>query len=201
MVETIDPVVHGGRRRSYRLAIALHTLAAGASALALGALSGGAGALVGAPWGRLGWGLLAMGALIYLAGEGLSLSIPVPAARRQVPEWWRSFFSPLTAAALYGMGLGAGFFTYLSHGTLVVVATASFISGSPLVGAVLCAPFGVARGLSLALAHWRSDAAPRWDETLLVDRIEALGATAGPRLAHGAALAAVSGTALAAFAG
>ena len=41
------------------------------------------------------------------------------------------------AAFLYGVGLGVGFLTYLTHGTLVVVAVAAVASGRPL-SARLC---------------------------------------------------------------
>jgi hypothetical protein len=72
---------------------------------------------------------------------------------------------------LYGAGLGVGFFTYLAHGTLVVVGAAAFAGGRPALGALLVAPFGLVRGLSAATA---------WDATspergrALVDRLAAI---------------------------
>src|SRR4029453_12290272 len=77
----------------------------------------------------------------------------IPQARRQVPDLWRTFFSWPAAPAPYGAGLGVGFFPYLAHGTLLVVAVGAAVSGSPLVGAALLAPFGLARGLSPAVAR------------------------------------------------
>ena len=70
-------------------------------------------------------------ALAYAAREAFGLPLPVPAARRQVPDWWRSFFSWPVAATLYGAGLGIGFLTFLSNGGLVVVAVAAVASGRP----------------------------------------------------------------------
>jgi hypothetical protein len=65
-----------------------------------------------------------------------------------VPDWWRTFFGRPVAAFLYGAGLGVGFLTYLGHGTLVVVTVGVAATGRPLLGALLMAPFGIARGLA-----------------------------------------------------
>jgi len=183
MVETITPVVHGGRGR-WLVALALHATGATLIAGAFGAGLGALGALVGAPFGRAGLSALAASAAAYAAAELTGLRIPVPQLRRQVPDWWRTFFGRPVAAALYGAGLGIGFVTYLAHGTLVVVAAAAFASGSPALGALLVAPFGLVRGLSAATA---------WDATTpergraLVERLAAV-PDRWRRRANGAAL-------------
>src|SRR5918996_92408 len=109
MVETITPVVHGGRTRRWALALALHVVGAGIAAAAFGAVLGAAGMALGAPWGAAGF--VAIGALgvLYLTREAFGVRVPVPQLRRQVPDWWRTFFGFETAALLYGMGLGIGF--------------------------------------------------------------------------------------------
>jgi hypothetical protein len=185
MVETIAPVVHEGRRRNYRIAVALHASGATLSAGALGAVLGAVGAVTGAPWGRTGWMALAVVALAYSLRETLGLPLPLFDRRRQVPEWWRTFYSTRTSAFLYGLGLGPGFFTHLSYGTFVAVAAAAFVSGSPPVGALLTAPFGLARGLSVTVA--RKDPAPE-----VVDRLET--AVGGPavRFTNAGVLAALA---------
>ncbi len=193
MVETITPVVHGGRGR-WLGALALHTLGATATAAAFGAALGAAGALLGAPFGRAGLISLAILAAAYAAAELSGLRVPVPQLRRQVPDWWRTFFGRPVAAALYGAGLGIGFFTYLAHGTLVVVAGAAFAGGRPALGAVLLAPFGLVRGLSAASA---------WDATspergrALVDRLAAI-PDRWRRVANGAVLVVAASLAAAA---
>src|SRR4029453_15438710 len=73
------------------------------------------GGLLGAPWGVAGAVLVGASAAAYLARE-FGAPVPVPQLRRQVPDWWRTFFPPNVAAFLYGIGLGPGFLTYLSHG-------------------------------------------------------------------------------------
>jgi hypothetical protein len=168
--------------------VALHVTGAVASAAAFGAILGGAGSLLGAPWGRGGTLLIALAAALYLVREATVVPVPVPQLHRQVPQWWRTFFSVPVAAFLYGAGLGVGFLTYLAHGTLVVVAVAAAASGGPLVGAALVAPFGLARGLSVLVAV----RAPRPQEgSALVARLARSASSPGWRAANAAALFAV----------
>src|SRR5881392_1261907 len=128
MVETINPVVYGGAagsRSRYRTALALHILGATAAAASFGAALGGLGSLLGAPWGAAGVLAVAAAAGLYMLREAFRVPVPVLEVRRQVPDWWRTFFSRNVTAFLYGAGVGIGFFTYLGHGTLLVVSIAA----------------------------------------------------------------------------
>jgi hypothetical protein len=198
MVETITPVVHGGRRSRWAWLLALHVVGAAAAAAAFGAVLGVAGALLGAPWGAAGLALVGVLALLYLAREALGVPIPVPQLRRQVPDWWRTFFPFGPASFLYGVGLGVGFFTYLSHGTLVVVSVAAVASGRPVLGAVLLGAFGLARGATavVAVRTRTSD-----ESSALVDRLAGSASWPGWRVAHATALVLVIGAAWAAAPG
>jgi hypothetical protein len=193
MVETISPVGYGGRTRRWLAAVGLHALGATATAAAFGTSLGAVGALLHAPWGAAGPIVIAVLAFAYAAREAFGLPLPVPAARRQVPDWWRSFFSWPVAALLYGAGLGIGFLTYLTNGGLVVVAGAALVSGRPAVGALVVGAFGLARGLS-PLVAWpvRTNEAG----TALVDRLAAADSRVW-RLANAGALILVGGSALA----
>jgi len=151
MVETINPVVHRGRAR-WSIAVALHALAAGSSAALFGAGLGAVGAALGAPFGDAGTVLFVLVGTVYAIGELAGRPLPVPQLRRQVPDWWRAFFPGPVAAFLYGIGLGVGFLTYVGHGTLVAVSVLATVSGRPLAGALMIAPFGLARGLSIVRA-------------------------------------------------
>jgi hypothetical protein len=194
MVETITPVVHGPGK-GYRIALALHAAGATVAAGLFGALLAGAGALLGAPWGAAGLIGLAGVALGYALREAGVVKLPVPARRRQVPSWWRTFYSPPVAALLYGLGLGIGFLTYLSYGTFVAVSAAAVASGDPLLGAALTGPFGLARALSLAGVNGRG----RWDPGDVVARLEEWASTRVPRAANAVALAGICAAALAAL--
>ena len=189
MVETINPVVYGGSRSRYRTALTLHVLGATAAAAVFGAALAGLGSLLGAPWGAAGVLAVAFSAGLYLLREAFGVPIPVLEARRQVPDWWRTFFSRNVTAFLYGAGVGIGFFTYLGHGTLLVVSIAATASGRPLVGALLLAPFGLGRALSIAVG------ARTEDPSGLVNRLAAFARRGWPRLAHGVALGLVALTA------
>jgi hypothetical protein len=187
MVETITPVVHGGSRERWGISLALHAFGAAVAAAIVGSLLAGAGALVGAPWGVPGAVLVVVAAALYVARE-LGAPVPVPQLRRQVPDWWRTFFPPHVAAFLYGLGLGPGFLTYLGHGTVVVVAVAAFASGRPLLGAAVLAPFGLARGLGPVLAFGvRSPG----DAAALVERLDRSASKARWRVANALALSMV----------
>ena len=170
MVETISPVVYGTRTR-WVGAVALHAAGAAATAAAFGAAVAAAGALLGAPWGRAGAVVLAGVAVIYGVRELTGVRIPVPQLRRQVPDWWRTYFGRPLAAFLYGAGLGIGFLTFLGHGTLVVVAVGAASTGRPLLGALVMAPFGLARGLAPLVAA--GSTAPE-DGARLVDRLSSM---------------------------
>lgn len=189
MVATITPVGHGGRRVGWATGVALHAGAAGASAALLGAALGGLGLLLGAPWGGPEPLLVALVALAYASRELLGVPVPLPEARRQVPEWWRTSFSPQVTAALYGLGLGIGFLTHLRHGTLVAVGTAAAVTGDPVLAAALLAPFGIVRGLTAAIAA-RGTTSQAVGQ--VVARLEDLGASRWPRIVNGLALVAIA---------
>jgi hypothetical protein len=200
MVETITPVVHGGRNRRYWLSVALHigaaTVTAGLFGALLGLLGFGIASLVtetGLRWNEIAPWLLIAVAVLYAARELFRLPIPVPDRHKQVPEWWRTFYSPPVAATLYGVGLGVGFFTFLTFGTFVVVSAGALVMGDPLDGALIVAPFGLARGLSVALAAGAVEAEAA---AAVVDRIEEVGQGVVPRLVNGLAMVAVAVVAL-----
>ena len=187
MVETITPVVHGGSRSRWGISLALHAIGAAVAAATVGSLLAGAGALLGAPWGAPGVVLVVAAAALYVARE-LGAPVPVPQLRRQVPDWWRTFFPPHVAAFLYGLGLGPAFLTYLGHGTVVVVSVAAFASGRPLLGSAVLAPFGLARGLGPVLAFGvRSPS----DAAALVLRLDRSASRARWRVANALALSMV----------
>src|SRR5262245_38291578 len=182
MAETITPVVHGGSRRAWAGSLLAHAIGAVIAAAALGALLGGLGLLLGAPWGRTGAIAVAVAAALYVPAE-FGIGVPVPQLRRQVPDWWRTFFPPRVAAFLYGIGLGPGFLTYLTHGTLVVVAFAAGATGSAMLGALLVAPFGLARGLSVVVSFRVRTPDEGAD---LVERLSRSSSRAGWRVANAA---------------
>src|SRR5919108_412641 len=207
MVETITPVVHGGRRSRWGVAVALHLLGAGLSAAALGAVLGGLGWVLGAPWGSVGsWAVAAVAAL-YALRELFGLPIPLPDRRKQVPEWWRRFFGPSATAFLYGLGLGVGgvmgrldalagsSIPRLANGAILVALAGLLAVGAgaatgtrhaSLAAEILAAVFAWAAGAKVVgFARWRS--------TVASYRLPAAAAGAVPLLEAGVPVLVVAG--------
>ena len=188
MVETIAPVVHGGRNRRYWTALSLHVLGATASGALFGVLLALAGKVLGAPWGSGGLVLVAVVSGLYAARELFGAPIPLPDLDRQVPDWWRTFYSPNVAALLYGFGLGVGFFTFLTFGTYAAVAAGALASGSPALGGILMGIFGFARAIAIA--------AVSRENLDIIDTVERPDIRALGRYGNGAALLAAAVSAL-----
>jgi hypothetical protein len=191
MVETITPVVHGGRARWIR-AVALHVLGAAVTAALFGAALGATGSLLGAPWGPAGAIAVAVVALAYAVDEVPGVWLPVPQLKRQVPDWWRTFFGPSVASFLYGAGLGVGFLTFLAHGTLVAVGAAAIAIGDPVRGALILGAFGVARGVAILVSGSITSVE---EGAALLDRLVARSDVLR-RLGNGLALAALAAVSL-----
>ena len=105
MVETITPVVHGRQPEPMGRLSRVHAMRPPGPRRSPERCFR-AGTLLGAPWGVAGLGLVAASAVLYVARELGRRA--VPQLRRQVPDWWRTFFPPHVAAFLYGSGSGPG---------------------------------------------------------------------------------------------
>ena len=90
------------------------------------------------------------------------------------------------ASFLPGLGLGVGFLTFLTYGTYLAVSVAARAIGDPGLGALLLAPFGLARGVSVLLAARTTSSE---GAAAVVDRLQSVGQTRFPRMLNAAALA------------
>jgi hypothetical protein len=164
MVETFTPAVCGSRAR-HRLAVALFALGALLASAGLGAALGALGGLVGTGPALVAAAVVAL--LAALRETGVP-RIPLPQARRQVPERWRRDW-PLPAwSAAYGAGLGAGFLTFQPVATFWVACGAALALGRPLLGACCFALYGAGRAL---MAVWPGRGEP--DGAVAVERLVA----------------------------
>jgi hypothetical protein len=155
MVETFTPAVCGSRRRQ-RAAVALFTLGAVLAAAALGALLGLAGGALGARQAVLAAGALA---LVAAAREAGLVRVPLPQARRQVPERWR-FELPLPLWATgYGAGLGVGVFTYQPVSTFWIACAGGLALARPAPAALCLSFYGAGRAATLLWARTRREGA------------------------------------------
>jgi hypothetical protein len=152
MLETFTPAVCGSRRRQ-RVAVALFTASAVLAAALLGAALGLVGALVGARGAVAAAGALA---LLAAAREAGLVRVPLPQARRQVPERWR-FELPLPLWATgYGAGLGVGVFTFQPVSTFWVACAGALALARPLPAAVCFSVYGAGRAASVLWARARA---------------------------------------------
>jgi hypothetical protein len=162
MVETFTPAVCGSRSRQ-RLAAAFFALGALVASAALGAALGFLGGLVGTRPALIG--AVALAFLAALREVGL-LRLPVPQARRQVPERWRSELPLPVWSAGYGAGLGVGFLTFQPVATFWVACAAALALGRPLLAAACFALYGAGRAF---MAVWPRRREP--DGTAAVERL------------------------------
>ena len=135
---------------------------------------------------------------LYAARELFGAPIPLPDLDRQVPDWWRTFYSHNVAALLYGFGLGVGFFTFLTFGTYAAVATGAFVSGNALIGAVLLGAFGLVRSVAVGIgALPRGGHSPETWPSEIVDRLGEATSRNAARYTNAAVLVAVTAIAIA----
>jgi hypothetical protein len=197
MAETISPAVHGGRSRKYWRAVVVHVLGSSLAGAGLGLVLGFVGASLGGPWHSSGPLVVALVAAAYFLRVTAGVPVPLPHRRRQVPDWWRTFYSSAVSSFMYGLGLGAGFATFASFGTLTAVAVAAAATQSPLWGAVLCGLFGAARGLVVLAGCGALDAE---QGAAVVDRLQRAASGRLLQALNAAALLSLAVTGAAAFA-
>jgi len=152
MVETFTPAVCGSRRRQ-RLALVGFAVGALVASAFVGAALGLLGSVLGA---RLTLAAAAL-ALLAAAREGGVLRFPIPQARRQVPERWRTELPLPLWSAGYGAGLGAGLFTFQPVSTFWVACAAAVALGKPLTAALCFSAYGTGRTLMTVLPRRGSD--------------------------------------------
>lgn len=134
----------------------LYTLGATLSAGLIGLVVGSAGWVV--RWlfalGPAGNAILVpLGVLSLVCGLrdlGI-LRLPIPQPRTQVPRYWLAAYGPYKAGLYWGFSIGLIFTTWIEYTLLYVVGLWIFLAGSPWVGMLALALFGMAQGVLLTL--------------------------------------------------
>lgn len=111
--------------------------------------------VVGAVLGELGVPsgarvVAAVYGFLYGAVETLSLPVPVPGSRWQVPSHWVRGRSPRAGVAIWGAVLGPGLWTRNPYAGMWMVPLALAASGDAAVGALAGAAAGAAHGAARA---------------------------------------------------
>jgi hypothetical protein len=149
MVDTVA-AVSGDPSRPPRAAL---------TAFTLGAMTGGAvssTALGALPLTAMGQSS-AIAGLMLLSMLGAAIEagwLRVPAfPRRQVPAGWRLRFGGTRALLLFGLVLGAGLFTFITHATFLIVIAIAALAGPSAV--LVGIAYGASKAGAVALA-WAS---------------------------------------------
>ncbi|MGI8589314.1 MAG: hypothetical protein ACR2M0_16765 [Chloroflexia bacterium] len=129
-----------------------------ASSVVGGALVGATAATVGAlvyalvPGPDRAWPLLLIGvpALFYGLHEARLLRLPHPERAWQVPNSWVQR-RPMGGTALFGLVLGSGLFTYIPYAGFYVLLAWEAATGNIMLGGLLGATYGLARGLPVII--------------------------------------------------
>ena len=93
--------------------------------------------------------ILGIACLIYSFRELELLRLPSRKFFRQVPSKYRLTMSPKCLAFVYGLELGAGITTYVPTNTFYVVVLWALLVGSPQLGALGMAAYGIGRGVPM----------------------------------------------------
>lgn len=146
MIYSIMPLVQEAGHNFRRAAVYSFALVVTAVSFFTGLAVAGHQITIASP----GLSILAVVMLAYAVREIGRLRLPLPSSHWQVPRSWINL-GPTKGAVLYGVMMGAGFFTRAPFGTYHALLLWSFVAGSPLLGAGTGLAFGLARALTLML--------------------------------------------------
>jgi hypothetical protein len=152
MLASITPLGERGRSSKWPVTVAFFIAGSVLSAAALGAL---AGALGGLTWPRgFGAGHLRFATLALALAAGVVIDLGVgglrvPSIRRQVNEDWLLEYRGWVYGLGFGVQLGVGVSTIVTTTAVYGTIVAAWITGDPVLGAVVAGSFGLVRGASL----------------------------------------------------
>lgn len=152
MVSTISPVGYRNSdlgHKGWLAAATSYTLGSIAGGILTGVFFGLIGVLFSTAVGTYRSLLplfVGVSAIAYAMHELHLISLPYPQRQRQVPSHWRYMFHPYVTAGLFGLLLGTGFITFIPTATYYILSLAVILHSSPLIGVLVFAVYGVARG-------------------------------------------------------
>jgi F0F1-type ATP synthase assembly protein I len=173
MLASITPLGERGRGASWRRTVTAYVVASSIGGAAVGALLGTLGALMAIR--HTSWTLV-VGAVIALVAAFLDITGRLPTLRRQVDETWMNSYRDWVYGAGFGLQLGVGAMTIVTSASLYLTWVVELLTGSPAVGALVGAAFGLSRALPLVgtapitTAALLRSAQRRWHHRLPVAR-------------------------------
>jgi hypothetical protein len=152
MLASITPLGERSRNQRWGITTFAHAIGGLVGGAAVGVLLAVAGLAL--PVGET-WRVPAFAALLAAcAAADLRIGgLAPPTPRRQVDQLWLRRYRGWAYGAGFGVQLGAGFFTIVTSAVVYATFAGALLSGSPALGAIVGAAFGLARGLTPLLAH------------------------------------------------
>jgi hypothetical protein len=151
MLASITPLGERSRKQNWGITTFAHAL----GGLVGGAVAGFLLGLVGLalPVGET-WRLAAFAALLAAcaAADVRIGGLAPPTHRRQVDQLWLHRYRGWVYGAGFGVQLGAGFLTIVTSAVVYATFAGALLCGSPALGAIVGATFGVVRGATPLLA-------------------------------------------------
>lgn len=147
MLSSINPLGERARGQRFWVTVSWYLLGSILGGLVVGSVTGWAGSLL--PDG--GWrapamvAVAAVGALLDLTGK-----VP-PSLHRQVDENWLTRYRGWVYGLGFGFQLGLGLATIVTTASVYTTWAVTLLFGSPRLGAVIGAGFGLARAVVIVL--------------------------------------------------
>lgn len=151
MIYVIRPQGWGFKKlSSWLYQVSLYTIATVLSSGITGLLFGWLGSVLRLK--DITYGLLFVGvvALLYGLKELGYIKLPMPQRKWQVPISWiieRKYIGSFT----YGLTIGAGYLTYITHSGFYIWTLLSFFLGSPYIGLIIGGIYGLGRSIPLII--------------------------------------------------
>lgn len=140
-------VLQGQHNRLWRRSGAVFAASSAFSGATVGAGLGAVGGTLTGDALSLVAAVMALGGIVAGAATLFGQKVPLIQRDRETPRRWLSY-PPSVGAALTGAMLGLGFTTRLGYALWYAVPVLALLTASPVVGAVLFATYGLARGLA-----------------------------------------------------
>jgi len=151
MLASITPLGERSRNQRFGITTSAHLVGGVLGGAAVGFLVGLAGLAL--PAGET-WRLVVFAALLAVcAAADLRIGgLAPPTHHRQVDQLWLHRYRGWAYGAGFGAQLGAGFLTIVTSAVVYATFAGAVLCGSPALGALVGATFGVVRGATPLLA-------------------------------------------------
>lgn len=150
MVSSLHPLGERARGNRWGVTISFFILGSVAAGAVVAGAAGLAGSYAGIAAGETWMALLLLATVV---GGTLDLAgVRPPGPRRQVNENWIKTYRGSVYGFAFGAQIGSGVMTYIVTWGVYLLLLASFLTASPVTGAVVGAVFGLGRSLAPLVA-------------------------------------------------